>query len=237
MENFLDYITNVLTKINDQEESIKEICKEIAQRIAKGGTFYVCGTGHSHMVGEEFYARAGGLACVKMIAPMEFTLSEHPLKSTMIERISDYASVVLTQYKITDKDIVMICSNSGRNGLPIELAIRSKEIGAKTIALTSLNHSKNVTSRHCSEKLLYQVCDYLIDNCGDVGDAVIQVDGVRGKMGASSTIAGAYIAQTMGMMIAQELNHLGIEPPVFISANVDNGDEFNHQIMEQYYGI
>lgn len=220
-----------------QTETLKTVAKVIVNRMQKGGRFFVFGTGHSHMVGEEFYARAGGLACIQLIAPMELTLGEHPLKSTQIERIAAYASVIMTQYGFKENDVILISSNSGRNAMPIELAKLCKELGMLTIAFTNLVHSKSVTSRHVSKQRLYEVCDYVIDNCGMIGDAMMVVDGVRGKMGASSSIVGMYMAQTLSILLAEELSKVGIEPPVFLSANVDDGDVWNQSIMKKYYTI
>mgnify|MGYP003311194211 CR=1 FL=1 len=130
VHSFLEKIEEILTRFAEsQEPALKAVAKAVADRMEQGGMLYVVGSGHSHMVGEEFYARAGGLACIRLIAPMELTLGEHPMKSTMVERSADYARVILTQYKITDKDIVMIVSNSGRNPLPVELALELKELG------------------------------------------------------------------------------------------------------------
>ena len=59
---------------------------------------------------------------------MELTLGEHPLKSTMIERIAEYAHVIISQYQISENDIVMITSNSGRNSMPVEMARQGMEV-------------------------------------------------------------------------------------------------------------
>lgn len=223
--------------VTSQEENLQAIASVIADQVVAGGKLFTIGTGHSHMVGEEFYARAGGLACTQLIAPMELTLGEHPIKSTQIERIKDYAQVIFTQYPITSQDVLLISSNSGRNGLPVELAIECQRRGIKTIAFTNLKHSQNVTSRHNSGKRLYEVCDYVIDSCGVIGDALMEVPGTRGKMGASSSIIGMFMAQCLSMLIAAELSKRNMEPPVFLSANVDAGDEWNQSIMQQYYKI
>lgn len=220
-----------------QEPKLKEVASVVVDHLAQGGRFYAVGTGHSHMVGEEFYARAGGLACIQLIAPMEITLGEHPLKSTQIERIAEYAYVIIQQYKIQKGDIVMITSNSGRNALPIEMAIALRKVGVTTIAFTNLKHSQQVTSRHSSGQRLFEVCDYVIDNCGVMGDAMMELDGVKGKMGSSSSIVGMYMAQTLSMLIAEEMYRRGMEVPVFLSANVDEGDQWNASLMKKYYGI
>ncbi|MFQ9632361.1 MAG: SIS domain-containing protein, partial [Coprobacillus cateniformis] len=98
-EQFAQKMIEILNLFTEtQSENMKTVADIIVDRIKEGGRFFVFGTGHSHMVGEEFYARAGGLACVQLIAPMELTLGEHPLKSTQIERIAEYAHVIMMQY-------------------------------------------------------------------------------------------------------------------------------------------
>ena len=225
------------TFVTTQNKTLETVAAAIADHMEEGGILYAIGTGHSHMVGEEFYARAGGLACIRLIAPMELTLGDHPLKSTVIERIGDYAHVILTQYKIGPKDLVLISSNSGRNAMIVELALELKRRGVTTIAFTNLTHSAAVTSRHESGKRLFEVCDYVIDNCGCEGDACMDLPGIPGKMGATSSILGIFMAQTLGMLLARELQSRNMEVPVFLSANVDAGDAWNEKIMKQYYGI
>lgn len=237
MKQFKDEIIRILELVEKEEDNLKNIVETIVDTMQSGGKFYVFGTGHSHMIAEEFYARAGGLANIYMIAPLEVTLTEHPLKSTYIERIPEYAEVIYKTKKITSKDMLMICSNSGRNGCLIELANIAKRDGCKTIALTNITHSSLCTSRHPSGKRLFEVCDYVIDNHGCVGDAAIELDGVKGAMGSTSSIVGTYIAQTLNLLIAKELAKRGMEVPVFLSSNVDAGDEWNDSIMKKYYGI
>ncbi len=237
MIKFKDKIVGLLQKVENDHENLESIANKIVDCIEKGGKFYVFGTGHSHIIGEEFYARAGGLANVYMIAPSEVTLSEHPQKSTMIERIPEYAEVIYYTNKIKKEDIVMICSNSGRNACLVELAILCKQRGTQTIALTSLQHSKSSASRHKCGKNLYQICDYVIDNFGVIGDASMELDHIKGKMGSTSTIIGCYIVQTLNMLIALEMQSRHLEVPVFISSNLDGGDEWNQSLMEKYYSV
>lgn len=220
-----------------QADVLAKVASAVADRMEDGGILYVVGSGHSHMVGEEFYARAGGLACIRLIAPMELTLGEHPMKSTMVERSADYAHVILTQYKISDKDMVMIVSNSGRNAMSVELALELKRLGIPTIAFTSLAHSTQSASRHRSGRRLFEICDYVIDNCGCPGDAAMEIPGVAGKMGATSSIVGMFMAQSLSMLLARELESRKMEVPVFLSSNLDEGDRWNRHIMEKYYGI
>ena len=238
LKRFESGIIAMLQKfVTTQQNTLETVAKEVVRHLQLGGRFFAVGTGHSHMVGEEFYARAGGLACIQLIAPMELTLGEHPLKSTTIERIAEYAHVIISQYQISENDIVMITSNSGRNSMPVEMALELNRRGITTVAFTNLTHSQEVTSRHPSEKRLFEVCDYIIDNCGCVGDAFMELDGVKGKMGSSSSIIGMFMAQSLSLLIAEEMARQGMEVPVFLSANVDAGDAWNERIMKEYYHI
>ena len=235
---FKNHIIEILHNFTEsQGEKVHAAAVAAVDAIARGNQFYAVGTGHSHMVGEEFYARAGGLACVKLIAPMELTLGEHPMKSTKIERIGAYAQVILTQYGLRQGDVLLISSNSGRNAMIVELAMECSRRGITTIGFTNLNHSRQVESRHESGLRLFEVCDIVIDNCGCQGDAAMDVEGVRGKMGASSSIVGMFMAQSLSMEIAEELAKRNMEVPVFLSSNLDGGDAWNKQIMEKYYGV
>ena len=238
LQQFAGQIQEILSRfLATQEPVLKQVAAAAADRICNGGVLWVVGSGHSHMVGEEFYARAGGLACIRLIAPMELTLGEHPMKSTAVERSAEYAQVILTQYRITERDMVMIVSNSGRNALPVELALELKRRGIPTVAMTSLAHSRESTSRHGSGLRLFEVCDYVIDNCGCPGDACMELAGVPGKMGSTSSIVGMFMAQSLSLLIARELADRGAEVPVFLSSNLDAGDNWNKRIMEHYYGI
>lgn len=238
LAEFGAHIHGILNRFQEtQSEVLGRVAGAVADRMENGGILYVVGSGHSHMVGEEFYARAGGLACVRLIAPMELTLGEHPMKSTVVERSADYAYVLLTQYKITEKDMVMIVSNSGRNAMSVELALELKRRGIPTVAVTSLAHAKGSSSRHSSGKRLFEICDYVIDNCGCPGDAAMEIPGIAGKMGATSSIVGMFLAQSLSMLLAQELKRRKMEVPVFLSSNLDAGDAWNRHIMEKYYGI
>ena len=115
---------------------------------------------------EEMYARAGGLAFVVPILTSELTMTEHPTKSSHIERLSGYAKILVELYGVSSGDVVLIASNSGRNAYPIELALEAKSRGAHVVAITSMKHTTAQASRHSCGKNLYQIADIVIDNCG-----------------------------------------------------------------------
>ncbi|MEH7347244.1 SIS domain-containing protein [Gottfriedia acidiceleris] len=238
MENYFKYVMANLEKLyTTQNQKMDEAATCIFEAIQNSGRFLVTGSGHSHMFAEEFYVRAGGFAGVSPILPNEFFLHDHPLKSTVIERIEAYAKVIFDLYKISSKDILVIASNSGRNGMTVELAKMAQECGAKVIAFTNPNHPEGSKSRHSSGKYLCDFSDVVIDNCTGPGDAHFYVEEANTGMGATSTMAGAFVAQTISILLAKKYHQAGLKPPVFKSSNVDGGDEWNRELFAKYYGV
>ncbi len=235
--DYLLHVEEILKKtIATQEEALEKAAEMVAESCQKGGRFYVFGSGHSHMVAEEIYIRAGGLAYVKAILPPELMLHEMPNKSTYLERLEGYAEAMLNLYKADEKDTVMVISNSGRNAVPVEMALGAKERGCKVIAMTSLEHSRNTDSRHKSGKKLYEIADVVLDNGACKGDAGFYIEGFDVPTGPTSDSIGIALAQAL---IAQTIHNLvqkGIQPPVFKSSNVDGADAYNDALFDKYYG-
>ena len=234
---FFDHAKQKLQQVLEHEiPHIQTAADFVTESCKQGGKFYVFGSGHSHMIAEELYLRAGGLALVHGILPAELMLHEMPNKSTYLERIEGYSKAMVELYKIDEKDTVMVISNSGRNAVPVEMCLAAKEKGAKVIAMTSMQHSANCTSRHSSGKKMYEIADVTIDNWGEPGDAAFPIEGLGSTIGPTSSITGITIAQALVCQVVDNLVKAGIEPPVFKSSNVDGGDAHNNLMFDKYYG-
>jgi len=183
------------------------------------------------MLGEELYARAGGWDYIIPILSSELTISDHPLKSTYIERIASYADVLLELFPINKEDVIIITSNSGRNSLIVEMALRAKKIGATIIAITSLKHSKSIASRHKSKLLLKDIAHIVIDNHAPSGDATIEID--KQKVGPISTITDIFIAHQLVISTLEILKNKNIKFNVLVSSNLDNQDERNKKLLSK----
>lgn len=228
VQNYFDILAEKLQACREtQSENIKKAAEMIVDSQLKGGNFYVFGTGHSHMIAEELYTRAGGLAFVKIILPPELMLHQMVDKSTQLERLPGYAKVILDLYPIDERDVVMIISNSGRNSVPVEVAMEFKAKGAQVIAITSMRHSSQVTSRQKDGKKLYEVADLVLDNQAVFGDAAYTPEGYDKPVAGTSDFIGIAIVQTMVVAIVERMLELGEEPPVFLSANIDGSAEKN----------
>ena len=235
MKKVFDVGLEVIEKIRDtQSEKLEEVGHLVAKAFMEGHHFFVSGSGHSHTMSEEFYARAGGLAFVIPILTSELTMTEHPTKSSQIERLPGYATILADLYSISSGDVVLIASNSGRNAYPVELALESKKRGAIVVAVTNMKHSSSVSSRDSSGKKLYEVSDIVIDNCGEIGDCAFEVKGMKAKMCPTSSMANAFIAQCMNVACAEYLIEHQIPVPVFSSLNCDGTEKENDKLFKMY---
>lgn len=234
---YFEYAQNKLQEVLEQEmPNIQKAADLVTESCKKGGKFYVFGSGHSHMITEELYLRAGGLALVHGILPPELMLHQMSKKSSYMERIEGYGKALVELYKVDEKDTILVISNSGRNAAPVDVCLAAKEKGAKVIAMTSMRHSTVCTSRHSSGKKIYEIADVVIDNCAEKGDAGFEVEGLRTPMGPVSSVTGIVIAEALACQVAANLAAAGVEPPVFISSNMDGGDAYNDNLFETYYG-
>ena len=126
------------------------------------------------MLAEEPFYRAGGLACVYPILETDLMLHEGASKSSGYERLEGLGNLVVSNANLGKGDVLFVASNSGRNCAVIDAAVEAKKRGAITVAITSINHTTQVASRHSSGLNLYQVCDHVLDNGGELGDAPAQ---------------------------------------------------------------
>lgn len=236
-KTYLKNIYALLEKLeNTQEKTIDQVAAVCVDCIANGGLLYFFGTGHSHMIAEEPFYRAGGLACVYPMLETDLMLHEGASKSSGYERLEGLGNLVVCNTGLTKGDVLFIASNSGRNCAVIDAAIEAKKQGAITVAITSLDHTTQVTSRHSSGLNLYQVCDYVLDNCGEVGDASVLLPGMSQKIAPTSTVMDVTLVNLILVNTVELLLQKGIQPPVFMSANTDAGDAANKAVLKRYKG-
>ena len=234
---FFDHAQKKLQQVLEHEmPNIKAAAELVTRSCAEGGKFYVFGSGHSHMVAEELYLRAGGLALVPAILPPELMVHEMPNKSTYLARMEGYSQAIVELYRLEARDTILVISNSGRNAVPVEMCLAAKAKGAKVIAMTSMQHAKSCASRHSSGKKMYEIADVTIDNWGEPGDAAIPIAGLDTPIGPTSSLTGITIAQALVCQVVDNLVKAGLEPPVFKSSNSDGGDAHNNRMFETYYG-
>ena len=219
-----------------QAEKLKEAADKVSQAIQNGGIIQLFGCGHSHILTEEVFYRAGGLVPIKPIFIEPLMLHEGAVRSSQLERQNDYVHTFLEDYEIQENDIVFVISTSGRNPVPVDVAEEAKEKGAFVIGITSLEYSQSQPSRHKSGKHLFNSVDLVIDNHSVKGDAILQYEKVAEPFGPTSTVVGAVILNAILAQAIKNLADSGFEPPIFLSGNIDGADEHNKGLINKYKG-
>ena len=235
-EKYFSHIEELLrTVLATQQDKIRQLAEKAFSVAEAGGKLFIFGCSHASILAQEAFYRTGGLVIINPIMAKGLTLETVPVTATTaLERRPEYAAEILDSVSVGAGDLLIIHSVSGRNGVPVEMALEARRRGICTAAITNITTSSASKSRHPSGKRLFEVCDIVIDNCGCVGDAAMEIDGFKGKVAATSTVTGAAIVNAFCAEVAGLYTANGKEPPVFMSANVDGGDEYNARMLELY---
>lgn len=235
--DYIDKIKELVSIIEKEEHIHMEQCVQIlAETVRQKGAIYIFGASHAGILSQEMYYRAGGLMLITPIFGREISLDNEPITLTSkMERCVGYGTALASKVIFRQQDVLLVHSVSGRNPVTIEIAMEAKKAGSKVIGITNLKYSQTVSSRHPSGKNMYEFCDIILDNHGDVGDACVSIPGLDQKVSPTSTVIGATMLNAIVAAVAQELVKQGMDkPPIFYSANLDGGDELNKQLYEKY---
>lgn len=150
------------------------------------------------------------------------------LVNGQLERRPEAAAALLEGAAIGAGDAFVVISHSGCNGAPIEMALLAVGRGLPVVAVTSLEHSRTVRSRHPSGLRLFEVAAISIDTGAPYSDTAVSLGpGPEGPEGAGglgvcsvSTFAGILVAQALTAEIVGCYLHAGVAPPLLVSRNL-----------------
>lgn len=208
----------------------------VADRLAAGGMIHAFGTGHSHMLAEEVFYRAGGLARVDPLLDEDLMLHRSAAASTELERTPGLAKRLLGEHPMEPGDVLVAASNSGGTRVTIELAELARTKGVLVVAVTSMAHAGSATARAVPGPRLHEVADIVLDTCGRPGDAALDIAGLDRRVGPTSTVVGAALLHALLSEVAAVLLDRGLDPEIFASSNTADGDEVNRALVDRYRG-
>ncbi len=224
----------LLERIRLETSVLQEVAKVFADVIQQDKLIYTFGTGHSSLLAAEGLYRAGGLACVSAILEPSTTSELGMIAGSSFERLSGQAALILERYPINAGDVLVVYSNSGVNALPVEMAQEAKAKGLITVAVMSLQYSKQALVTSKTGQTLADVADYVIDNHVPPGDAVVGFYNDTLRAGALSNVAGAFIWNALVAETVAVLEAKGVKAPVYISSNLPNAKANNQALVEKY---
>ncbi|GAA2224900.1 SIS domain-containing protein [Streptomyces nogalater] len=234
---FFDAAIGLLQRVRDEEaEAITAAGALLADTVAAGGRLFAFGAGHSSLAAQDVVYRAGGLALMNLLAvPGVVGVDVTPATlGSALERVDGLAGAVLDTSPVRAGDTLVIISLSGRNALPVEMALGARARGLKVIGVTSVAYAAETSSRHASGTFLKDHCDIVLDSKIAVGDAELTLDTIPAPFAPASTVVTTALLQAVMATTAATLADRGIEPPLLRSGNVDGGHEWNGRVMTQY---
>ncbi|MER5395696.1 SIS domain-containing protein [Streptomyces sp. NPDC002599] len=234
---FFDAAIGLLRQVRDEDAGeIEAAGSLIADTVVEGGRLFAFGAGHSSLAAQDIVYRAGGLALMNLLAvPGVVGVDVMPATlGSALERVDGLASAVLDCSPLQSGDLLVVISLSGRNALPVEMAMNARSLGVKVIGVTSVAYATETTSRHVSGTYLKDHCDVVLDSRIPVGDAELTLDSIEAPFAPASTVVTSALLQAVMATAAGALADRGIEPPLLRSGNVDGGHEWNGRVMTEY---
>lgn len=226
-------IKRALELVQGDAATLRQAATILADAIESGKMIYTFGTGHSSLLAAEGFFRAGGLGPVSAILEPVNTFAPGALASTRYERMPGIAETVLDRYPVSEGDVLVIYSNSGVNALPLELAALAGARGATVIAIVSREYAADAARRKEVKRSLLDIADIVLDNHLPPGDAFIEYgDGAACAPG--STVIGAAIWNALVAGTVDALVSRNVEPPIFLSANMDGAEENNAALIRKF---
>jgi uncharacterized phosphosugar-binding protein len=237
----MDYLELAIQALQEvrrtQGQAIEQAAVRIAGAIEADHLVYIFGATHAGILAQELFYRAGGLVPVNPVLPPGLTTEIRPITlSSRLERLPGFGAQVLAETPIEAGDVVIVHSVSGRNAAAVEFAMGAHARGAFVIGVTSLQYSRAVQPRTGGTPRLFETVDLVLDDLAPLGDALVELPGLPQRVGPISTVTGAAILNAVVARVAELLlQHTG-DAPVFMSANLDQGDAHNQRWLEHYRG-
>jgi uncharacterized phosphosugar-binding protein len=237
-QNALDQYVQAVRELEIQAvESQRDLLMQAAERMAetteRDQRIFLFGTGHSHLIAEEGFYRAGGLANVVPILTEHVMLHHLPSLGSRLERTPGLADLILERYAPQPGEMLFVFSNSGVNRLPVEMALRGREQGLFVVSVSSLAYARQAPLSELGIRL-DQCSDLALDNGGIPGDGILSLEGFSWRVGPSSTVIAAMLWNGLVAETARLLLESGVEPPIFVSLNVAGAAEHNQALLEKW---
>ena len=235
-------LTEMMTRFESvQQENLKRAAQLMADACEQDRLIYLFGGGgHTCLVMQELFWRAGGLA---NLCPM-VDLAIHPATPAYMylghERMHDVGNHIVDYYGVGEGDLVLMFHSYGFNAPTVDAAMESKARGAQVVGISSTDWHrktpKDLPIRHRSGKTLFDFADVCIDDYVPYGDTVIQIEGLSQPITGISSTIDFYIAHRLEIECVKECVRRGVAPPVWQSANLPGGDAANAALRKKYNG-
>lgn len=223
-----------------QLPSIERAADMVVAALRNKGCVLCSGIGHGNE--GDFLSRAGGLAAVQRFsfglsaaAPMAGSLKKLRCRDGKEAlREAETVRLALRTARLRAGDVMLMSSVSGRNAPPIELALACREIGVRTVGLTSMAYTARVSPLHPSGRKLCEVVDVAIDCGAPYGDAAVKIRGLSVPALPVSGVGMIVAGWMLWGRVMEKMAAAGDPPSVFLSVNRDGGNKAYEKTTKRY---
>ena len=238
---YFDTVIERLKKVSEtQSEAIHAAAEICATAIMNDKLVFTFGTGHGSFAAMEMFPRTGTVTGFRPIVESTMISFHRVLgdggarQYRFIHGREGYGDAILSSHQLDPDDAMLIFSHSGLNAVTLDIAVGAKARGMKLIGVTSIPHSSSTPSRHSCGKRLFELADVVIDTGVPKGDAGIDIEGLKYRVGATSTSIAIAVGQAINAATAEVMVARGYEPFVMVSPNTAEKEEANRQNDRNY---
>lgn len=244
MDASLSYLELTQQRLHDlaetQQEAILAAGRACADSIGAEKLAFTFGTGHGSFAALEMFPRTGTPVGFRPIVETPIALFHHVLgdmgsyQYRFLHTREGYGKAILRAHRLDPGDTMLLFSHSGINPVILDMAVIAKEMGMTVIGITSVPHSSQVESRHSSGQRLFEIADIVVDTCVPLRDASVEIDGLEGLVGPTSTVVAVATAHAIVAATVQELVRRGQPPRIMLNPNVADAAAANAHNDENY---
>ena len=234
LDQYLQAVKELQTRVVEGQRAILiQVAERMAETTRRERRIFLFGAGHSHLLAEEGFYRAGGLANIVPILTGHLMLHHMPALGSRLERTPGLADIILDRYAPEREEMLFVFSNSGVNRLPVEMALRGRERKMFVVGVSSFAYARQALLSDLGLRL-DQAVDLALDNGGIPGDALLELTDFPWRVAPSSTVICALLWNCLVSETARLLVESGITPPIFVSLNVTGAAEHNQILLEKW---
>jgi len=234
LDQYLQAVRELETRaVEKQRDILIEVAERMSGTTQRDQRIFLFGTGHSHLLAEEGFYRAGGLANVVPILVEHLMLHHLPSLGSQLERTPGLADLILERYAPEPGEMLFVFSNSGVNRLPVEMALRGRERKMFVVGVSSFAYARQAPLSDLGLRL-DQTVDLALDNGGIPGDALLELEDFPWRVAPSSTVICALLWNCLVSETAHLLLESGLTPPIFVSLNVMGAAEHNEALLKKW---
>ena len=219
----MEEVSHLLERLT-QQHNIEIVAEKASEIIKSGGWVRIFGSGHSVLPVMDTFPRYGGyVGFYPIMDPRVMWTTASGLGGAeeviWLERQEGYSDLLLRSNKWNAGDMLIVISHGGQNAYPVEVAQAAKRDGLFVVALTSMENHVGRPATHSSGQKIGDIADVIIDNCVGSTDAVVDIEGVVGKVAGTSTLSAIVVMQSIVAETASRLAAKGYYVKPFASPN------------------